>query len=283
MNPLAKAISIAAAAHVDDIDKGGNPYILHPLRMMSQMHTEEEKITAILHDVVEDHARDGWTFDRLAQEGISLAVISALQCITKVTDDEDYTAFIQRAAQNQIARKVKIADLEDNMNMLRIAHLRDKDVKRLKKYHLHWQWIRQDGPLSNPPNVYRAYPLTDGDRQSLLVRFSPTHPVVIADHVSAQALSTMHLVKEGPAKGYIIGYADHEGIQSLIVSVNEIELTGDDTPFHITWSSEPSAKTKETGDIVKRNGFTRLAEPIPLNLSAGPTQSAALRVKPTAI
>ena len=150
LNQLAKAIAIAATAHLADVDKGGAPYILHPLRMMAQMDTDEARMTAILHDVVEDHEKDGWTFDRLRSEGIPDAVISALRCVTKVSADEDYTAFIKRAASNPIARKVKIADLEDNMNMLRISHLRDKDVLRLQKYHTHWEWIRSDISFGNP-------------------------------------------------------------------------------------------------------------------------------------
>ena len=119
MNPLSKAIAIAAQAHLNDVDKGGNAYILHPLRLMSHMHTAEEKMTAVLHDVVEDHLHEDWTFDRLLSEGIPQTVVDALKCVTKTHEDEDYTAFIHRAAANPIAKKVKIADLEDNMNMLR--------------------------------------------------------------------------------------------------------------------------------------------------------------------
>ena len=133
---------------------------------------------------------------------------------------------------------------------------------------------------SNPPNLYRAYPLTIQDRQKLLLLFVPTHPVIIADHISAQALSTLHLVKEGPATGEVIGHADHEGLQILVVSVNGDELTGDGTPFHISWSAEQDAKTRQSGAVVKRNGFTRFVQSIPLDLSAGPSYSAALREKP---
>lgn len=134
--------------------------------------------------------------------------------------------------------------------------------------------------LSNPSNLYRAYPLTIQDRQKLLLLFVPTHPVVIADHISAQALSTLHLVKEGAATGEVIGHADHEGLQILVVSVNGVELTGDGTPFHISWSAEQDAKTRESGAVVKRNGFTRFTQSIPLDLSSGPSYSAPLRTRP---
>jgi len=69
-------------------------------------------------------------------------VIDALRCVTKLHEDEDYTLFIERAASNSIAKAVKLADLEDNMNILRIADLSDKDVKRLRKYHTHWKWLK---------------------------------------------------------------------------------------------------------------------------------------------
>ena len=91
--------------------------------------------------VVEDHLHEGWTFDRLLSEGIPQTVVDALKCVTKTHEDEEYTAFIHRAAANPIAKKVKIADLEDNMNMLRFKSLSDKDLERLKKYHLHWNML----------------------------------------------------------------------------------------------------------------------------------------------
>jgi (p)ppGpp synthase/HD superfamily hydrolase len=105
------------------------------------MHSDEEKMTAVLHDVVEDHLHEGWTFDRLLAEGIPQVVIDALKCVTKTHEDEDYTDFIKRAATNPIAKKVKIADLEDNMNMLRFKDLSEKDIERLRKYHMHWNML----------------------------------------------------------------------------------------------------------------------------------------------
>jgi (p)ppGpp synthase/HD superfamily hydrolase len=141
MNPLAHAIAIAALAHENDVDKAGAPYILHPLRMMTQMTSDEARMTAVLHDVVEDHLQDGWTFDRLQAEGIPAPVVTALRCVTKLTEDEDYDEFMRRAAANPVARMVKLADLEDNMNMLRITELRDRDLDRLRKYHRAWHWL----------------------------------------------------------------------------------------------------------------------------------------------
>ena len=139
MHPLALAVKIAANAHATHRpDKGGAPYILHPLRMMMRMDGDEARMTAVLHDVIEDHEHQGWTFERLGRAGIPENVIDALRCVTKLADDEDYAAFIERAATNPLARAVKLVDLEDNMNLLRLAELLDKDVERLRKYHRSW-------------------------------------------------------------------------------------------------------------------------------------------------
>lgn len=107
--------------------------------MMLRMDNDEAQMTAVLHDVVEDHADEGWTFERLGKAGIPESVSEAVHCVTKLTDDEDYVAFIERAATNPISKAVKIADLEDIMNLLRLDELLDKDVERLHKYHVSWK------------------------------------------------------------------------------------------------------------------------------------------------
>ena len=129
---LERAIEIAVEAHKGVVDKGGNPYVLHPLRMMFAVSNEEEKIVAVLHDVVEDSF--GWEFERLEKEGFSSAVIDALRSVTKIPEDEDYDAFIERAMSNPIGRRVKIADIRDNLDVTRIGELAEKDMKRLNKY-----------------------------------------------------------------------------------------------------------------------------------------------------
>lgn len=277
MSLLERAIAIAVEAHAGKVDKAGAPYILHPLRMMLRMATDEARMIAVLHDVVEDHREEGWSFERLCGEGFPEIVINALKCVTKLAPDEDYTDFVCRAASNPLARQVKVADMEDNMNIMRMVQLSDKDVARLNRYLIHWQWIRGDGPLGNPPNMYRAYLLSKDDREMLLKLFPPTHPRVIADHISAEALGMMHLVVEGPATGEVVGYADHDGIQSLIVAVNGREMTSNGTPFHISWSSAPDKSTGGTGTIVRKYGYNRIENPISIDLSAGPTYSAPLR------
>ncbi|MGD2171372.1 MAG: GTP pyrophosphokinase [Gammaproteobacteria bacterium] len=129
---LERAIEIAVGAHKGAKDKAGAPYILHPLRMMFSVSTDEEKIVAVLHDVVEDSV--DWDFDQLEKEGFSNTVIDALKSVTKVTEDEDYDSFIERASGNPIGRRVKIADLKDNLDVNRIRELTERDMRRINKY-----------------------------------------------------------------------------------------------------------------------------------------------------
>jgi (p)ppGpp synthase/HD superfamily hydrolase len=131
VSTLERAIAIAAEAHAGQVDKAGVPYVLHPLRMMLRVSSTDERIVAVLHDVVEDCP--GWTFDRLRGEGFSDHIIQALQSVTK-RDGEEYEAFVRRAATNPIGRRVKLADLYDNSDFSRIAMPSDRDFRRIEKY-----------------------------------------------------------------------------------------------------------------------------------------------------
>lgn len=131
MSTLERAIEIAREAHLGQLDKAGNEYIGHPLRVMAAGKTLEEKIAGVLHDVVED---SDWTFEMLAAEGFSADIIQALRCVTKLSDSEPYDRFIARVKRNPLAVAVKLNDLTDNMDIRRLPYLSDKDVKRLRKY-----------------------------------------------------------------------------------------------------------------------------------------------------
>jgi (p)ppGpp synthase/HD superfamily hydrolase len=131
MSPLERAIRIAVDAHAGQTDKAGAPYVLHPLRMMLRMTSDDERIVAVLHDVCEDCP--DWTFDRLRAEGIPDHLIEALQSVTK-REGEDYESFVRRAAANPIGRQVKLADLHDNCDLSRIATPYERDFARIEKY-----------------------------------------------------------------------------------------------------------------------------------------------------
>jgi (p)ppGpp synthase/HD superfamily hydrolase len=132
MSTLSRAIEIAVAAHAGQIDKAGAPYILHPLRVMLSLDSDVERIVGVLHDVVEDCA--DWSMDRLRSEGFSQDVLTALAHVTKLSEEEDYGAFIARAAKDPVARRVKRADLVDNLDVRRLPRVSDKDAQRLSKY-----------------------------------------------------------------------------------------------------------------------------------------------------
>lgn len=128
---LEDAIEIAVQAHRGQTDKAGAPYVLHPLRMMCRVETEAEKIVAVLHDVIEDM---DWTFEALRDRGFPNEILAALDCLSR-REDETYDAFIERAKTNPLARRVKLADLEDNLDISRIETLSPRDMDRLNKYN----------------------------------------------------------------------------------------------------------------------------------------------------
>ena len=127
---LEKAILFATKAHKGQKDKGGNCYILHPIRVMFYCEKEQEQITAVLHDVLEDTNK---TQEDLKKAGFSDEIIEAVVCLTK-QKKEDYFDYIKRVKKNKIARVVKLADLKDNMNLKRLSNITEKDRLRVEKY-----------------------------------------------------------------------------------------------------------------------------------------------------
>ena len=143
---LQKAIGIAVEAHRGQKDKYGAPYILHPLRVMSRLDDAPGRIAAILHDVVEDSE---WTFEDLKREGFPKNILDALDCLTR-RERESYEQFVNRSARNPLGRRVKLADLEDNMDLRRIPALKAKDLERLQRYHKAWRKLSGNKGSSDP-------------------------------------------------------------------------------------------------------------------------------------
>jgi (p)ppGpp synthase/HD superfamily hydrolase len=112
MSTLERAIEIAARAHAGQFDPVGEPYILHPLRMMFTLHSSEARIVAILHDVVEKSG--DWTLERLRLEGFSAEILEAVEALTK-KPGETFEDLVKRAGRNRIGRLVKIADIQDHL------------------------------------------------------------------------------------------------------------------------------------------------------------------------
>ena len=132
MKLLSKAIKIATDAHDGVLDKGGKPYILHPLHLMHQLMFDTElAIIAVLHDVVED---SGWTIDELRDEGFPDRVLEALDLLTHKPEDS-YETYIIAISDNYDAIRVKRKDLEHNSDITRLKGVTPKDLERMKKYH----------------------------------------------------------------------------------------------------------------------------------------------------
>ena len=126
-----RAIAIATEAHAGQVDKGGQPYILHPLRLMFALEDPTDRIVAVLHDVVEDSP---WGINELfVIENFSDEVCDAVWALTRQRG-ETYEDFIARAGSNPIARRVTLADLDDNSDMTRIPNPTQKDWDRARKY-----------------------------------------------------------------------------------------------------------------------------------------------------
>ncbi|MCW3058891.1 MAG: hypothetical protein JWQ02_712 [Capsulimonas sp.] len=136
---VAKAFAIAAGAHANQLSKDGTPYVQHPIRMALRCPDADGQMAAVLHDVVEDTSV---TPADLAAAGIPPQVLAAVEAVTK-REGEDYEAFIERAARNPLAARVKILDLEDNLNPMRLCAITEEDLQRIAKYHRAWEHLRE--------------------------------------------------------------------------------------------------------------------------------------------
>ena len=139
MPTLEDAIALAVEAHKGQRDKAGQTYILHPLRVMMRLETEAERMAAVLHDVVEDTP---YTLERLRELGYPPEVLLALECLTK-REGESYEAFIERVRPHPLARRVKLADLEDNMDVRRLVSVGPREAERLARYRAAWARLKE--------------------------------------------------------------------------------------------------------------------------------------------
>ena len=140
MATIGKALQIAAAAHEGQKDKKGLPYILHPLRAMLSVEGEEAQIVAVLHDVIEDTTV---TADDLRRAGFDEDVVAAVLCVTH-QKGEPYADYVVRCRGNEVARRVKLADLADNTRLdrciLRVERVA-RDLARVHRYVLSYKFL----------------------------------------------------------------------------------------------------------------------------------------------
>ncbi len=125
-----KALKLCFEAHKDQLDKSSLPYVFHPFHLAEQMDTEEATVVALLHDVVED---TNYTLEDLKNMGFSEAVISAIALLTH-EEGAEYMDYVKKIKCNEIARKVKLADLKHNSDLSRLDIVDEKALKRREKY-----------------------------------------------------------------------------------------------------------------------------------------------------
>ena len=125
-----KALALCFAAHKDQLDKGGDPYVFHPFHLAEQMQDEVTTIVALLHDVVED---TDYTLEDLKKEGFGDAVIDALALLTH-DDDTPYMDYVAKIKENPIAKAVKLADLAHNSDLSRMDAVDERAMERNRKY-----------------------------------------------------------------------------------------------------------------------------------------------------
>lgn len=126
-----KAFELVEEVFKGKVDKGGSFYINHLIKVASKVRSDEDKTIALLHDIIED---TNITKRDLLDMGFSKKIVDTVAILSR-KKDETYSEFIQRIidSKNISAIRVKIADLEDNMDLKRIANYTDKDVNRVEK------------------------------------------------------------------------------------------------------------------------------------------------------
>lgn len=144
---IAQAIKLAAEVHEHQVDKGGEPYILHCLAVMQGVHAEDLRnpldrpvllCAAVLHDVIEDFEGEPGERSQLRDfiyQTFGDRCYAVIDTLTKYKDD-DYGDYIERVAKNWMARRIKIADLTHNMDTGRLPEgdIGEKDFERWDKY-----------------------------------------------------------------------------------------------------------------------------------------------------
>lgn len=163
MATLQDAIALATKAHQGQKDKAGAVYINHPLRVMSRMATDEERMVAVLHDVVEDTSI---TLQQLRVAGYPKAVVDAVDALSR-RKGETYEQFIERLKPNALARKVKIGDLEDNMDLSRIPNPQPKDFERVERYRKFWKELTALERKESAPDFKYYAIMVDGKARGL--------------------------------------------------------------------------------------------------------------------
>ena len=246
-----RAAMIAAEAHLGQFDKGGEPYIFHPMRLALNATTTEQRIVALLHDVVEDSR---FTLEQLAREGFHEDSLRAIEHLTR-RRNEDYQDFIERIARQRLATKVKLLDLADNSNLSRLKHPSEEDHARVAKYHeatarlqaelgRRCLYLELDPASRERVAALATLPIVKGHHVTLAYRvdpedFSPSWvPGGLAPGSSVDVEVT-HVVR-------------NEQIEVLIVRIaGEDRRPHDGGTLHLTVSRAPGARSRDANRLLE--------------------------------
>lgn len=258
----ARAVAIAAEAHLGQYDKAGAPYIEHPLRLMMRAKTDEERMVAVLHDVVEDSE---WTLEALTKEGFPRRVVRAIGALTK-REGERYEAFLDRVAEDRLATRVKLLDLEDNADPSRPLDDSEQTRARLAKYQRALERLRPEAEkrslyvVLDEPSVSRVRALARhrelaGDHVTLAHRVRPEAFTAawipgghrVGDRVALRATGEVHDAR----------------VQALVVEMaGSTERPYDGGTLHVTVSFAADARASESNALIRSAPLTPLALPL---------------------
>ena len=149
-----KALRLAYQKHLGQYDKSNIPYIFHPMHVAEQMDDENSVVVALLHDVMED---TDTTEQELADLGFNEEIINALKILTKPRNME-YLEYIKEVNKNDLAKKVKLADLKHNSDLTRLDIVTEKDLKRVIKYKqaieylTNWTYVENNNISNSMPS-----------------------------------------------------------------------------------------------------------------------------------
>ena len=195
---LEATLALALGKHWGQVDKAGAPYILHPIRVMLRMKGDDERRVALLHDVVEDC---GVSREQLVAMGYPRREVEAVLALTKLpAEEDDYPSFIRRVSTNPLAARVKLGDLEDNLDLSRLKRVDAKAKKRLEKYEAAKTYLTQ----VIGANLANREPDTRGERTPAQ-RKKPSSPAVRGDAAALTAIKgRLHdLIRQRCAEGQI--------------------------------------------------------------------------------
>lgn len=246
-----RATMIAAEAHLGQVDKGGEAYIFHPMSVAVSAATQDERIVALLHDVVESNV----SLEQLAREGFGEEVLRALDHLTR-RPAEDYDDFIERVARQRLATKVKLLDLADNSDLSRLNAPTEADFARLAKYQ------RASARLQAELARRCLFLELDAASRERVVALA-TLPVVKGQHVTLAyrvdpADFAPQWVPGGFAPGSSVEIEATHLVQSELIEVLVVEISGthrrpiDGGTLHLTVSRAPQARSRDSNRLLEQ-------------------------------